>query len=61
MIELKVQPYCHNCPDFQVAVDGPTVFYSNNTIAEVRTTVYCQNHIHCEHIRSYLRREGADK
>ena len=55
MITLKVEEYCHNCPEFEPDVDKDKeemIEYNMMSRSEVRevfctTTVTCQHHHRC--------------
>ena len=49
MIELKVDEYCHNCPEFEAQVDK--VYRTYKAEPEVHTTVTCEHRSKCECIR----------
>lgn len=51
MIELKVNDYCHDCPEFEAEV---TKFYGNNTV--IRTQVTCQNATRCNRLLNRLKK-----
>ena len=54
MIELKVEPYCHNCPDFK-PVTYPTHVVSDNNIVCVNTTISCQQRNICRDKYEYIK------
>lgn len=60
MIELKVDEYCHDCPEFVPGSDK--LFSSNNGKLETYTAVFCMNCNLCERIKGYLDgRNGKEK
>ena len=52
MIELKVDEYCHDCPEFVPASDK--LFRSNNGKLETYTAAFCMNCNLCASIKGYL-------
>ena len=61
MIELKVDEYCHDCPEF--VPESDKLFRSNNGKFETYTAVFCMNCNLCERIKGYLdgRSDGNDE
>ena len=57
MITLKVEDYCHNCPNFEpeAATIGITHGFSDKMIYE--TYVYCKKHETCEKIYEHIKKE----
>jgi len=45
MIELKVEPYCHNCSYFKPKASTVVAYY--NGIEDSTTTVTCKSRIKC--------------
>ena len=63
MIELKVEEYCHSCPDFEADVtkskDSYESRYNPMTMETeehvfVRTTVRCEHAARCRAVKRYL-------
>lgn len=67
MITLKVEDYCHDCPDFEPDVEknsetlhrndpftGP--FYTE-TITFHTTTIHCKHRYRCESVKEYMRKQ----
>ena len=60
MIELKVDEYCHDCPEF--VPESDKLLRSNNGKLETYTAVFCMNCNLCERIKGYLDgRNGKEK
>lgn len=60
MIELKVDEYCHDCPEF--VPESDKLFRSNNGKLETYTAVFCMNCNLCARIKYYLDgRSGKEK
>lgn len=67
MIKLDVEPYCHECPDFEPVKEGPetTVFRSEpndgmSKIIEMNDTVVrCKYQSRCRTISDYLYRRNC--
>lgn len=67
MIELKVEEYCHNCPDFEADVtkhggmrlyDYPWVpGESEVEVVGVHTTVRCAHAARCRAVKRYLEKQ----
>lgn len=53
MITLKVEDYCHNCPEFEPDVDKNTTEYfesdSMSFMRREKRTVMCETTVTCEH------------
>lgn len=56
MIELKVEEYCHNCPEFEADVDVDDFGYKtyNGYILHTNTTVKCEHAKRCQAIFEYF-------
>lgn len=52
MIELKVEPYCQNCPEFCADVSR---FYSDEKV--YLTLITCEHTDICKEIKKHLREE----
>lgn len=59
LIDLKVEPYCHNCTLFEVDVERDKN-YANNELVSVDTTIFCKHRELCTTLKKYLEKE-ADK
>ena len=67
MITLKVEKYCHNCPDFEpdVEKDCQTLYrddpfssmHKTKVLSFCETTVQCQHRYRCEAIMCHLEGE----
>ena len=66
MIELKVEEYCHDCPDFEADVIKSKESYENRynpmTMQTeehvfVRTTVHCAHANRCRAVKRYLEKK----
>lgn len=59
MIKLVVQPYCHSCPDFEVDVEKPTVYYANFEECETvgDTMIFCEHRDRCRRMMEHLKAE----
>lgn len=64
-IKLQIQPYCENCPRFEVYVEKlvgkPCNYIDMETTEEytanpVDFNIYCKHRFECEGIAQYLRR-----
>ena len=64
MITLKVEEYCHNCPDFSAKVavkEKEKVCEAENLKIRVcETTVTCSHAKRCEGIKRYLDKINKD-
>lgn len=53
MIDLQVEDYCQNCPDFEVELEKLSLI--NGFGEEIcHHTVRCKHAKRCEHIKEYL-------
>lgn len=53
MIELKVDPICENCPNFD-AVSHRTELYADGTIVDSECIIQCEWEQRCRQIRAFL-------
>ena len=68
MIQLKIAPYCHNCPIFEPKVEkNVDVLEEYIPTTRDHKTLYCRNTIitcvmaaTCEGIKNYLDKEKKD-
>ena len=58
MINLKIEDYCQECPDFEAEVEKIT--FSDLPVKN-DTLIRCKNHVRClflyEHLKDCLRKE----
>lgn len=57
MIDLEVQNYCENCPDFEADVIK-TNLWCNDKIVR-KTIVCCENRYRCESLVDHLKNEAS--
>ncbi len=55
MIELYVEEYCSNCPDFEAEVDKDC--YENGVYVKRITRISCKNMDKCREIMKYLKEQ----
>ncbi len=55
MIRLYVEAYCHNCPNFEPAVEKLDCGYCDTVLNE--TVVKCEHHDRCANQMEYFRLE----
>ena len=62
MIKLKVEGYCHECPDFDARVNTKIDELTNGdeVIRVINTTVTCTHATRCKAIKRYLEKAGKD-
>lgn len=55
-IRLEVEPYCQDCPEFEVDVQSPTSYYSNHELymRTGDTVIRCKNKAVCNRIKEHL-------
>lgn len=53
MIELKIEGYCHGCPNFESDV------YKNYAGEYNRTAIFCKHHDKCASIKQYIEKQFA--
>ena len=56
MINLNVNDYCHNCPEFEPKVDKLYAFNETAT-----TFIYCEHKELCDRIHDYLLRTNEEQ
>lgn len=70
MIELKVEAYCHDCPDFEPDVTKNRDRYEGGydpitmetaVIEVMTTTVRCQHAARCRAVKRYLEKQKGEK
>lgn len=64
MITLKVDEYCHNCPEFEPSVDRTTMcsddFFGNPSMVLTETVVTCEHKQRCQSIHAYIVKGAHD-
>lgn len=60
MITLKVEEYCHNCPDFSAKVAVKESEAEKVKLRTCETTVTCSHAKRCEGIKRYLDKINKD-
>ena len=61
MIELKIEEYCNNCPDFEPEVEKDTAVMSDLALyhtgpkIRVTTNIYCKRRLCCRCLRDSIR------
>lgn len=58
MINLNVEEYCHECPDFEVDIDSCVIRRPNDTIYKCTHNIYCKHSDKCKAIKKHLEREA---
>lgn len=72
MITLKVEDYCHDCPDFEADVDKDTTVIRCNDpfsgsdlnakpISYIKTTISCKYRYRCEAMKYYLEHQKKEE
>jgi hypothetical protein len=57
MIELHVEPYCQNCPEFDAEI-GKVGFCLDSKVKEFNTYINCIHAVKCQRLLEYLRKEA---
>lgn len=65
MIELRLDPYCDNCPEFEPVVDRDIREYTNFDMrcgeeikfTECDTTIICAHKLRCYSMRNHIKKE----
>ena len=62
MIELKIEEYCNNCPDFEpevrkeiVNIEDFSVIYRTGPKVRVTTYIYCKRRLCCRCLRDSIK------
>lgn len=61
MIELKIEEYCNNCPDFEPEIEKDTIYIENITSyrtgpkVRVTTNIYCKRRLCCRCLRDSIK------
>ena len=58
MINLVVEPYCHDCTDFEPEVEKSSG-ECNNKVLYTNTYITCEHRNKCMAIKSYLLTKGS--
>lgn len=64
MINLKVEKYCENCPEFEADVDKTSYFSSSMQSIHksfCNTVITCEHRGRCRVIMDYLSKEKNDE
>ena len=59
MIELRAEPYCEDCPDFEAA----SYTYTDSKVINgsfIKTIIHCKNHSKCLAIEEHIKRRMTD-
>jgi hypothetical protein len=63
MIELTIDPYCQNCPEFEPHVDKDIRTYRSSDfrlidpVTECDTTITCKHNLRCASMMRQLKKE----
>lgn len=60
-IELKIEDYCQNCPDFEGEVHKYPVCPMDSNVRYNNTVITCSHKNRCAAIKRYLENLGAKK
>lgn len=58
MIELKVEEYCHNCPDFEADVVKNRIRDVVVFVDYTDTTITCAHAARCRAVKRYLEKQS---
>ena len=63
MITLKVEEYCHDCPDFEPEVIKHKIRDEINFVGDImmNTHIYCQHAARCRAVKRYLEKQKGEK
>lgn len=62
MIELKLEPYCENCAQFEAEVKKHNYCTSGDrSITVNETSILCKNRNLCRNLKNYLKREAEQQ
>lgn len=56
MIELRLEPYCHKCTEFEPKVKRKLVQFVGDYRATAETVVYCEHADRCDSMVEFLRK-----
>ena len=56
-IKLNVEPYCQNCPNFEVEVEKTALNGFGNTLLH-ETTIKCRNAAQCQRMMEFLKKQS---
>lgn len=59
MIELKVDEYCGDCPEFEPFTEKQ-MYYSDNGIVFSDTRVMCKDREKCRYIKQFISKSKKD-
>lgn len=57
MIELKVEPRCHECPEFEPTVATVNSLYADERLVSVDTIIKCKHKQKCDNLLKYIKEE----
>lgn len=57
MIQLDIEPYCHNCPDFVPDVRSGNEIQTFDGNYHSDTMVFCKHERRCAAVERYIRKE----
>lgn len=53
MIEIKVEPYCHECTEFEAETEE-SIITADGRLVGVRHTITCEHAQKCRYIKRFL-------
>lgn len=53
MIDLKVEDYCHECPEFE-ADTRKSALFADGEIVAAECVIVCEHSAKCAHIKQFL-------
>ena len=60
MIELKVEEYCHDCPEFEAHCNKDAFVFTNGQVHHCNTIITCEHAGRCASIKNYLEKSTDD-
>ena len=61
MIELLVEPYCHDCPEFEAKVAHKNIPLTNTNRVLVKHIVHCEHYVKCDKMYKYLKKKASEQ
>lgn len=58
-IELHVEPYCQDCPEFEAKTVKHLFQYYGDINARAKTIVFCEHRDRCDKMMEYLKKESG--
>lgn len=60
MIKLLVEPYCHDCPEFEAKVVSRHTPLVNSNRVLIKHIVHCEHYVKCDKMYKYFKKKVSE-